>query len=116
MKMHAKSSRNDQALKNLNQMCDIELILRLPCILSLLECVHMLIKITQGQDVFVCDFVEIVKFVQHKLYKLYCDPYIRFNDLAFDNFNAIGFLSQWWKGCHVFGIFMCWTHILYLPA
>jgi hypothetical protein len=25
-------------------------------------------------------------------------------------------LSQWWKGCHVFGIFMCWTHILYLPA
>jgi len=52
MKLHAKSSRNDQALKILNQMCDVELILRLFCILPLLECVHMIIKVTQGQDFF----------------------------------------------------------------
>ncbi len=38
---------------------------------------------------FLCDFVEHVKFVQHKFYRLYCDPYKRFNDLTFDNFNAI---------------------------
>jgi hypothetical protein len=89
MKMHAKSSRSDQALKNLNQICDVEVILRLFCILPLFECVHMIIKVTQGQDVFLCDFVERVKFVQHKLYRLYCDPYKRFNDLTFDNLNAI---------------------------
>ncbi len=89
MKMHAKSSKNDQALKNLNQMCDVKLILRLLCILPLLECVHMVIKITQGQNVFICDFVEYVKFVQHKLYRLYCDLYMKINDLAFDDFNVI---------------------------
>jgi hypothetical protein len=70
-------------------MCDVEFILRLLCILPLLECVHMVIKITQGQDVFICDFVENIKFVQHKLYRLYCVPYMKFNDLAFDDFNAI---------------------------
>lgn len=87
--MHARSSRNDQALRNLNQMCDVELIIRLLCILPLFKCVHIVIKITQGQNVFICDFVEIIKFVQHKFYTLYCDPYMRFNDLAFENFNAI---------------------------
>ncbi len=83
MKMHAKNSRNDQALKNFNQMCDVEFILKLLCILPLFECVHMVIKITQGQDVFICDFVENFKFVQHKLYRLHCDPYMKFNDLTF---------------------------------
>jgi hypothetical protein len=58
MKMHAKSSKCDQTLKNLNRMCDVEFILRLLCILPLLECVHTVIKITQGQDVFICDFVK----------------------------------------------------------
>lgn len=119
MKMHAKSSRNDQVMKNLIQMCDVEFILRLFCILPLLERVHMVIKITQGQDVFICDFVEIVKFVQHKLYRLYCDPYMKFNDLAFYNFNAIEIVDNdnlpmsWFfdfnggKDAMYFGIFMC---------
>jgi hypothetical protein len=40
VKMHAESARNDQALKNLNTMCDVKLILGLPYILPLLECLH----------------------------------------------------------------------------
>ncbi len=49
----------------------------------------MLIKIAQGRNVFVCDFVENVKQMQQKLYMLYCDIYTRFDNLAFDYFNAI---------------------------
>jgi hypothetical protein len=45
VKMHAKSARNDQTLKNLNAMCDVKLILRLPYIFPLLECLYTLIKI-----------------------------------------------------------------------
>ncbi len=128
MKMHAKSSKSDQALKILNQMCDVELIISLFCILPLLECVHKVIKTTQGQDVFICDFVEIIKFVQHKLYMLYCDPYMRFNDFAFDNFNVIEIANNenlpmsWFihfnggKDAMYLGIFMCWTQIFYLLA
>lgn len=48
VKMNAKNVRNDQASKNLNAMCDVELIMGLPCILPLLECLHTLIKIAQG--------------------------------------------------------------------
>jgi len=75
-------------------VCDVEFILGLPYIFPLLECVHTLIKIVQGKDVFVCDFVESVKQAQQKLYKLYCDPYTRFDDLTFDDFNVIETLSN----------------------
>jgi hypothetical protein len=87
--MHFENSKNDKALKNLNGMCEVEFILGLPYIFPLLECVHTLIKISQGRNVFVCDFVESVKKVQQKLYKLYCDLYTRFDDLTFDDFNVI---------------------------
>jgi hypothetical protein len=53
IKMHVESSKSDHALRNLHVMCDVELILGLPCILPLIECVHMIIKIAQGGDVFV---------------------------------------------------------------
>jgi len=45
VKMNVESVRSVQALKNLNAMCDVELILGLPCVLPLLECLHTLIKI-----------------------------------------------------------------------
>jgi hypothetical protein len=41
------------ALKNMNGMFDVELILGMLYTLSLFECVHMLIKIAQSRDVFV---------------------------------------------------------------
>lgn len=46
VKMNVESVRSDQALKNLNAMCDVELILGLPYVLPLLECLRTLIKIT----------------------------------------------------------------------
>jgi hypothetical protein len=45
MKMHAKSPKNDIGNKNLSVVCDVELILGLPCLLPLFECVYKLIKI-----------------------------------------------------------------------
>jgi hypothetical protein len=38
VKMHLESSNSDQALKNLNAMCGVELILGLLYILPLFEC------------------------------------------------------------------------------
>jgi hypothetical protein len=43
--MHIKSPKSDIANKNLNVLCDMELILGLPCLLPLFKCVHKLIKI-----------------------------------------------------------------------
>ncbi len=61
VKMHIESPNNDTANKNLNARCDVELILGLPCLLPLFECVHKLIKIVQGRDVFVCNLVKAIK-------------------------------------------------------
>jgi hypothetical protein len=64
MKMHTKSLKSEVDLKNLNALCNVELILGLPCILPLLECVHTVIKVTQSINVFVCDFGESIKLTQ----------------------------------------------------
>ncbi len=92
--MHVESSKNDAFLKNLNYLSDVELILKLACILSMLEYVHVLIKITQKKDVFVCDFVESIKLAQQQLYWLYCDPYAKYEDSTFDEFNSIQALTS----------------------
>jgi hypothetical protein len=84
MKMHVESPKNDTSKKNLNVLCDVELILGLPCLLPLFECVHKLIKIVQGWDVFICNIVEAVKLGQLELYKLYCHFFTKFKDVAFD--------------------------------
>ncbi len=46
IKMHTKSSKSEVVQKNLNALCDVEFILGLHCVFPLLECVHVLIKVT----------------------------------------------------------------------
>jgi hypothetical protein len=45
IKMHSKSAKSNVVGKNLSSMFDVEVILGLPCILPMLECVHTLIKV-----------------------------------------------------------------------
>jgi len=92
--MHVDNAKTEVALKNLIEMCDIEFILGLCCILPLFEIIHMLFKIAQGKDLSVCYFVNIVKLVQDELYKPYCDPYAKFEDLTFNDFNFIEFFTS----------------------
>jgi hypothetical protein len=92
--MYTKNSRSNVALRNLNCLCDVELVLGLPCILLMFECVHALIKIAQNKDVFMCNFVEFVKLTQQELYRFYYDPYAKYEDLTFDEFNSIQVLTN----------------------
>jgi len=45
VKMHVESQQSDIAKRNLKSLCDVEVILRLPCILPLFKCVHVLINV-----------------------------------------------------------------------
>ncbi len=56
---------------NLVNLCGIGKILGLPC---MLESINVLIKCVQAKDVFVCDYIAIVKICQTDLYKMYNDP------------------------------------------
>jgi hypothetical protein len=48
--------------------------LGLSCIIPLLECIPSLSKFVQVQNVFICDFVDVIKACEGNLYKLYVDP------------------------------------------
>jgi hypothetical protein len=47
VKMHTYAPKCELAQKNLDLMCDLELVFGLPCILPMLEVVHTLIKYAQ---------------------------------------------------------------------
>jgi acetyl/propionyl-CoA carboxylase alpha subunit len=71
VKIHFKSTKSEIALKNLNALCDVEIIFGLSCILPFLKCVHTLIKFAQGKGVFIYNFVDIINLAQQELFKLY---------------------------------------------
>jgi hypothetical protein len=49
------------AKANLVNLCDVGTILGLPCVLPMLESINALMKFVQVKDVFVCDYIAIVK-------------------------------------------------------
>jgi hypothetical protein len=55
----------------------------------MLEVVHIWIKFAQHRDVFIVEFVDVVKFVEAELFRLYTDSYSCFEDPAFDAFNSL---------------------------
>jgi len=52
---------NNQVMLNYEHLCDLQIMFKLSCILSLLKFVHVLIKFTQFGDVFVHDLVVAIK-------------------------------------------------------
>ncbi len=56
---------------NLDLLCDLHMLLGLSSLLPLLEAMHALIKFAQGKDIFICDFVVVIKICQIDLYMMY---------------------------------------------
>jgi hypothetical protein len=52
--------KNKLVVESLDLLCDLKLIFGLPCILSMLEVVHKLIKYIQKYDVFIINFLDVV--------------------------------------------------------
>jgi hypothetical protein len=52
-----------------------------------LEVVHILIKFAQHQNVFIVEFMDVMKLVEAELFHLYTYLYSCFEGLAFDAFN-----------------------------
>ncbi len=60
----------------------------------MLEYVYTLVKILQGKDVFVYDFVNDVKLTHQELFKLYYNPFTQYEDPTFDDFNFLFTISN----------------------
>ena len=59
---------------NLDLLYDVGTLLALPYLTPLLELVELLIKFAQSLDVFVSDYMAIVKICQAEIYMMYIDP------------------------------------------
>jgi hypothetical protein len=100
MKMHLDSSKTKAAQNNLVLLGDPELILGLPCSLFMLEVMQIFIKFAQHWDVFIVEFVDVVKLAKAELFHLYIDSYSYFEGPTFDAFNSL--INQqlplnWWS-------------------
>jgi hypothetical protein len=77
MKMHIENANSDATTKNLVSLCNVEFILRFPCIIPLLDCMHTLIKLAQ-----------------HEFYMIYFDLFGMFEGSKFNDFNATRILTN----------------------
>jgi hypothetical protein len=55
---------------NLLNLCDIDMILSLLCILPMVESMNGLMKFVHTKDVFLCDYVIVIKIHQGNIYKM----------------------------------------------
>jgi predicted glycosyltransferase involved in capsule biosynthesis len=66
-----EQTSHDITKSSLELFCDVEVFLGLTCIIPMLELVQSLSKFAQNQDIFICDFVTIVKKCEAQLYQMY---------------------------------------------
>jgi hypothetical protein len=68
-KMHDDILRKNITIEKLSLLCDLELIYGLHGILPLLDCIYILIKFAQFRNVFVYDFIDVMKICQLEFYQ-----------------------------------------------
>jgi hypothetical protein len=76
--MHFDYEKNNFAHENFELLCDLNLILDLPCVMPTLEEVHSFIKYAQCWDVFIMDFLGAINFDEVELFYLYLDGFFQF--------------------------------------
>jgi hypothetical protein len=68
MKMAINMYANSQATTKFEHLVDLDMLLSLFYILPFLEFVHNLLKFSQYNDIFLCNFVSAVEICQAQLY------------------------------------------------
>ena len=61
------------AATNFDYFSNIEVLLSLSCFIPILNVVHCLIKLSQACDIFICDFLQVVKLCQPDLARMFID-------------------------------------------
>jgi hypothetical protein len=89
VKMALDSLTYQQAKLNYENLCDLQVLLGLACILPLLEFVHSLIKFAQTRDVYMCDVVVVIKVCQGDIYMMDCDQTSKFTISNFWAFKSL---------------------------
>jgi hypothetical protein len=71
---------------NMLNLCDIDMILGLWCVLPMTKSINVLVKFAQSKDVFVHDYIIAIKICQVDLYKMYGYSNTSFQVINFPKF------------------------------
>jgi len=69
-----------QGRLNIDFFCDIHTLLTLWYLLSLLECINAFMKFLQRRDVFISDFMVVMKIYQVDLFMMYINPMTKYQN------------------------------------
>jgi hypothetical protein len=103
VKMAQVASTHETTKTNYVYLCDLDTILKLTSMVSLLEVVKGLSKYVQNPKTFIYDFVTRVKLCQANFHNMYCDDEKKYNYINFPKFcNFIDHNSNvlhivWWN-------------------
>jgi len=89
VKMDTDAPKSKLVREKIDLLCDLKLVLDLPCILPMLEVVHTLLKYVQRRDVFICEVIDAVKSNEVELHQLYVDPFCRNDNSTFNMFTIV---------------------------
>jgi hypothetical protein len=74
---------------NFGHSVDFDVLLSLACILFLLKTINSLIKFYQGNDNFICDFVNVIKICQTQMHSLFVNLVTKFQVEMFHEYHAL---------------------------
>jgi hypothetical protein len=64
VKMHFDCEKKKYVRDNFELLCDLDLILGLPCVMPILEVFHYVIKYAQCWDVFIMDILDVINLIE----------------------------------------------------
>jgi hypothetical protein len=86
VKIHFDYDKFKSTHETLELLCDLELILGLPCFMPMLKVVQTFIKYVQHRYIFIIMTVDAMNLFEVELFHLYIDPISSFDDPVFDDF------------------------------
>jgi hypothetical protein len=89
MKMALNMDANSQVATNFEHLVDLDMLFYLYYILPFLGYVHSLIKFSQCNDIFVCNFLRVVKVCQAQLYFQFVNFATKFQVDAFKEYHSL---------------------------
>jgi hypothetical protein len=92
MKMHLDANvrkSKELAVKCFNGLRDVQIIVGLASMMPMLQLANKLMKYSQGNEVFVCDYLAAVKQLQTNLAKHYVESKNKYTHEGFWDLNAL---------------------------
>jgi hypothetical protein len=89
MKMTYDAPTTEKEKANCDLFYDVQILLGFVHILPLLQSVHNLIKFSQLQNVFICDFMVATKVCQKEIYELFIYLNTRLKSNVFEGYKVL---------------------------